>query len=65
MEACQQTVLPTGQNFGRKTQKWPYKNLSGRKKTAEFFADFSKNSRKVAELFSVCFSHKSLDYLQK
>jgi hypothetical protein len=24
------TVLPTGRNFGRKTQKWPHKNLSGR-----------------------------------
>jgi hypothetical protein len=23
-------VLPTGRNFGRKTQKWPHKNLSGR-----------------------------------
>jgi hypothetical protein len=24
-------VLPTGRNFGRKTQKWPHKNLNGRK----------------------------------
>jgi hypothetical protein len=24
-------VLPTGRNFGRKTQKWPHKNMSGRK----------------------------------
>jgi hypothetical protein len=25
-----QSVLPTGRNFGRKMQKWPHKNLSGR-----------------------------------
>jgi hypothetical protein len=24
-------VLPTGRNFGRKTQKWPHKHISGRK----------------------------------
>jgi hypothetical protein len=24
-------VLPTGRNFGRKKQKWPHKNISGRK----------------------------------
>jgi hypothetical protein len=46
------SVLPTGRNFGRKTQKWPHNNMSGRKKfAAEFFEDFTKSGRKVAELF--------------
>jgi hypothetical protein len=30
-------VLPTGRNFGRKTQKWPYKNMSGRKNSRPNF----------------------------
>jgi hypothetical protein len=48
-------VLPTGRNFGRKTQKSPYKNLSGRKKQRLNFSDFSKNARKVAEHFYCVF----------
>jgi hypothetical protein len=35
----------------QKIQKWPFKNLSGRKKQRPLIADFSKNVRKVAELF--------------
>jgi hypothetical protein len=31
LNSMAQTVLPTGRYFGRKTQKWPHKNLSGRK----------------------------------
>jgi hypothetical protein len=57
-------MLPTGRNVVQKTQEWLHENLSGwNKSAAKFFADFSKNARKVAELFlCVFFTYcKSLD----
>jgi hypothetical protein len=42
------TVLPTGRNFGRKTQKWPPKNISGRKNQRP---NFWQIFRKMTELF--------------
>jgi hypothetical protein len=49
------SVLPTGRNFGRKIQKWPHQNLSGRKSPHPDLADFSRNGRKVPELFGSVF----------
>jgi hypothetical protein len=59
-------VLPTGQNFGRKTQKWPHKNLSGRKKwRPNFLQIFQKMAEKWPNFFAVCSSPRRLDYSQK
>jgi hypothetical protein len=59
-------VLPTGRNFGRKTQKWPHKNLSGREKLRpNFWPIFQKMAEKWPNFYSVCTSHKSLHYLKK
>jgi hypothetical protein len=59
-------VLPTGQNFGRRTQKWPHKNLSGRKKQRLIFLQiFKKLAEKWLIFFvAVCSSHQSKDSLQ-
>jgi hypothetical protein len=58
--------LPTGRNFGRKTQKWPHKNLSGRKKQRPNFWPISqKMAEKWPNFFGVCTSHKALGYLKK
>jgi hypothetical protein len=52
-ERHSKSVLPIGTNFGRKTQKWPLKNVSvGKKPPTIFFADL-KNGLKV------CYSHKT------
>jgi hypothetical protein len=52
LRTTKKTLLPTGPNLCRRTQKGPQKNLSGQKKSAaEFSADFMKNGRKGAELF--------------
>jgi hypothetical protein len=62
----EQSVLPTGRNFGRKTQKWPHKNLSGRKKQRPNFWPISqKIAEKWPNFFGVCISHEGLDYLKK
>jgi hypothetical protein len=46
------TVLPTGRNFCRRTQKWPEKNTSGRRKLRPILHQKGgKSGRKVAELF--------------
>jgi hypothetical protein len=59
-------VLPTGRNFSRKTQKWPHKNLNGRKKwRLNFMQMFQKMAEKWPKFFAACSSHKSLDYEQK
>jgi hypothetical protein len=59
-------VLPTGRNIGRKTQKWPYKNPSGRKKQRlNFLLIFQKMAEKWPKFFAVCSSHETLGYLQK
>jgi hypothetical protein len=43
------TVFPTGRNFGRKTHKHgPIKYQRPEETAEEFYADFSKNDRKVA-----------------
>jgi hypothetical protein len=66
VEQAMRTVLPTGRNFGRKTQKLPHKNLSCRKKQwPNFLPIFQKLAEKWPNFFAVCTSHKSLDYLQK
>jgi hypothetical protein len=49
------SVLPTGRNFGRKTQKWSYKNTSGRL--------IKKMVEKCLNFLEVC-SHKSLHFWQ-
>jgi hypothetical protein len=60
------TVLLTGRKFGRKTQKWPCKNLSGRKKQRpNFLQIFQKIAEKCPDFFAVCSSHQILDCLQK
>jgi hypothetical protein len=42
-------VMPTGRNFGRNTQKWPHKNLSGLKKLRPIrHQKPGENGRKVA-----------------
>jgi hypothetical protein len=59
-------VLPTGRDFGRKRQKWPHKNLSGRKKQRPNFVQiFQKIAEKWPNFFPVCFSHRKLETLQK
>jgi hypothetical protein len=59
------SVLPTGRYFGRKTQYWPNKNLSGRKNMRP---NFSQICLKVAEkwqnFFEVCSLLKSLNNLK-
>jgi hypothetical protein len=45
---CALPVVPSGRKFGRKTQKGPKKNQSGRK----IFARFMKRSRRGAKLLS-------------
>jgi hypothetical protein len=47
-----------------KYKKGNIKILVARKSVEEFFADLSKNSRKVVEFFEVCSLNKSLDNLQ-
>jgi hypothetical protein len=47
-EECPQSVLSTGRNFGRKTQKWSDKKLSGRTNPR---SNFMQIFYKVAELF--------------
>jgi hypothetical protein len=43
---CQRpAVLPTGRNFGRKTQKWPPKNISGRDNHGRFSKEWLKSGR--------------------
>jgi hypothetical protein len=45
-------VLPTGRNFGRKTQKWPHKNVSGRKNPLpNFWQIFIKLAEKWPNFF--------------
>jgi hypothetical protein len=61
-----QPVLPTGRNFGRKTQKWPFKYLSGRKKQRPNFSPISqKMAEKWPNFFGMWTSHKGLDYVKK
>jgi hypothetical protein len=49
---CGGPVLPTGRYFGPKNAKVALeKSQRPEKSAAEFFADLSKNGRKVAELF--------------
>jgi hypothetical protein len=60
------SVLSTGRYFGRKTQKWPHKNLSGRKfLRANFLQICLKIAEKWPNLFEGYSSLKNLDYLQK
>jgi hypothetical protein len=42
-------VLPTGKNFGRKTQKWQHKNISSRKNPQ---LNFWQICQKMAEKWS-------------
>jgi hypothetical protein len=59
-------VLPTGRNFGGKTQKWPLKNFSGQKNPRlNFWPIFQKMAEKWPNFFAVCNSYKNLHYLQK
>jgi hypothetical protein len=61
-----ESMLPTGRNFGRKTKKWPHKNLSGRKKLRpNFWPIFQEMAEKWPNFYSVCTSHKGLNYLKK
>jgi hypothetical protein len=53
-------VLPTGRNFGRKTQMWPHKNLSGRK---IFWQIYQKMTEKWPNFFEGHLSHKNLDFI--
>jgi hypothetical protein len=56
-------VLPTGRNFGRKTQNWPPKNISGWKnQRPNFWQIFQKMAEKWPNFFEVCYSHKNLHY---
>jgi hypothetical protein len=52
-------VLPTGRNFGRKTQKWLLKNISGRKnpRPEKSAAEFVKNWPKSGRTFLNCVIH--------
>jgi hypothetical protein len=60
------SVLPTGRNFGRKIQKWPHQTLSARKSPhTNLLQIFQEMAEKLPNFLEVCFSHKSLDYLQK
>jgi hypothetical protein len=60
------SVLSTGRNFVRKTQKRPDKNLHGRQNLLPiFFADLSKSAEKWPTFSEVYSSHQSLDYFQK
>jgi hypothetical protein len=53
-------VLPTGRNFGRKTQKWPHKNTSGWKKQRQnFWPIFQKMVEKWPNFFTVFSSNKN------
>jgi hypothetical protein len=49
------SVLPTGRNFGRKTQKWPHKNINGRKNPnfKQIFQKWPKSGR----TFMKCIYH--------
>jgi hypothetical protein len=60
-------VLPTGRNVGRKTQKWPYKNISGRKNPRpNYWQIFQKMAEKWPNLFLKCICHiKALIIWQK
>jgi hypothetical protein len=57
------TVLPRGRNFGRRTQKGPYKNLCGRKSwRPNFLSICQKRGQTFLKLIT---NIKSLKYLQK
>jgi hypothetical protein len=59
-------VLPTGRYFGRKTQKWPYKNLCGRKNQRPNFLQICLEMAEMwPNFFELCSSGKNLDNLQK
>jgi hypothetical protein len=60
------SVLPRGRNFGRRTQKGPYKNLCGRKNWRPNFLEIcQKRAEKGPNFFEDDYSYKKLKYLQK
>jgi hypothetical protein len=60
------SVLPTGRNIGRKTQKWPHKNISGRKNLRpKYLPIFQKVAEKWPNFLVLGCSLKCLNYWQK